>query len=305
MDATESQPIPASPPKPSRGWGQRFRRAAVLYVLVPYLAITLIFTIFQRKLLYRPTVAESLNVADVGLNPNAVRDVQLQTSDGEKLNGWLFQQSHQNPEHKPPLVLYFPGNSLNRQERIHDLREVAACGYDVLVFDYRGFGDSSGTPSEKNLTADARQIWEYALKDLKYDESRIVIFGESLGGAVALSLWSEENSHPPQPSALILNSTFLSMPRTVAWHYPMFPFHWLLLDRWSSNECITRVRVPIIVFHGTADEMVPVAHGRELAQSSTSARFVEIPGAVHNEIPMHQLREELTRIREAMTEKNR
>ena len=87
MDVTESQPIPASSPKPSRGWGQRLLRAAVLYVLVPYLAVTLIFILFQRKLLYRPTVAERLNVSDVGLDPDAVRDVLLQTSDGEKLKG--------------------------------------------------------------------------------------------------------------------------------------------------------------------------------------------------------------------------
>ena len=213
-----------------------------------------------------------------------------------------MKQAGRDRADKTPLVVYFPGNSLNRHERINDLREVTSCGFDVLIFDYRGLGDSSGSPSERKLTADAQFVWEYAWKELNYDVSRIVVFGESLGAAAALSLWSTESANSPKPAALILNSIFVSMPRTVAWHYPTFPFRFLLLDRWPSIDRIARVRVPIIVFHGTADDMVPVAHGRELAQASTGARFIEIPGGGHNDIPMYRLRAELERLRESMSE---
>ncbi len=93
MDATESQRVASSTPTIRKGWWQRVRRAIVLYVLVPYLAVTLIFVIFQRKLMYRPKVTESLRAAAVGLDPELVRDVQLQTLDGDTLNGWLLKQT--------------------------------------------------------------------------------------------------------------------------------------------------------------------------------------------------------------------
>ncbi len=301
-DIEHQQSVEVLPSAPRR-WRQRVRRAIVLYLLVPYFSVTLIFVIFQRKLVYHPTVAESLRVEAVGLDPEFVRDVQIQTTDDKTLNGWLLKQSKHNYADKAPLVIYFPGNSLNRFERMSDLREIATCGFDVLIFDYRGYGDNSGTPSEKKLSSDAKLIWEYARYVLKYDEKRIVIFGESLGGAVALSLWSTEIVKPPQPAGLILSSTFASMPITVAWHYPMFPFRYLLLDRWPSIDRIARVDAPITIYHGTADKMVPVAHGRELSQASGNSRFIEIAGATHNEIPMHRLRADLENLLESMEHK--
>ena len=277
----------------------------LLYVVVPYFAVTLIFAVVQRKLLYRPTVSEDLRAQTLGLDAELVRDVQIQTPDGETLNGWLLNSPGEDAETGNPLVVYFPGNSLNRYERYEDLSEVANAGYNVLIFDYRGFGDSSGSPSERKLSADAQLVWEFVREDLKYEENRVVIFGESLGGAVALSLWSGEIDNPPQPAALILNSTFASLPETVGWHYPLFPFRFLLLDRWPSKERIARVRVPVIVFHGTDDSMVPISQGRDLAEVCPSAGFIEIPGASHNEIPMHRLRKELELIRLRMDDETK
>lgn len=295
MDTGKS--TPDSPKKPRRSW-KWLIRFGVLYILVPYVAVTILFTVMQRHLMYRPTVAKSLRLADVNLNANFGKDVELKTTDGNTLRGWLLKECETSEEDGEGwLVIYFPGNSLNRYERLTDLREVAAIGFDVLIFDYRGFGDSTGSPNESDLSADALLIWQYAVNELGYKEGQIVIFGESLGGAVALSMWSETNPHLPKPAALILNSTFASMPQTVAWHYPLFPFRLLLLDRWPSIERIGNVQSPIIVFHGTDDEMVPVAHGRALANASNRARFIEIPRAIHNEVPMVQLRNELRSIR--------
>lgn len=248
--------------------------------------------------MYQPTVAGNLHIADVDPNGESGIDVALKTDDGNTLRGWLLYASNGdvNRVARAPLALYFPGNSLNRHARIDDLREVASQGFDVLIVDYRGFGDSTGVPTESGLSADARSVWNYARNELRYDESRIVVFGESLGGAVALSLWSRDNPAPPRPAAVILNSTFASMPQTVAWHYPLFPFQFLLLDRWPSIERIGRVTAPVIVFHGSDDRMVPVSHGRALSQASSRARFLEIPGATHNEIPIVRLRTELDAI---------
>ncbi|MEQ9407312.1 MAG: alpha/beta hydrolase [Fuerstiella sp.] len=264
--------------------------------------MTVLFTVLQRRLMYRPTVADSLTISDAGLDPGFGVDTSLVTADGQNIKGWLVNATGRSAGHvgRAPLVLYFPGNSLNRYERVHDLQEVASHGFDVLVFDYRGFGDSTGTPTESALTADARLVWQYATDTLKYEPQRIVVFGESLGGAVALSMWSRTNPHPPQPAAMILSSTFASMSKTVAWHYPLFPFQFLLADRWPSIERIGRVQAPVVVFHGTQDDMVPVAHARALAQASAQARFIEVSGAGHNDIPTNQLRLELDSLMAAM-----
>jgi fermentation-respiration switch protein FrsA (DUF1100 family) len=295
METEQQAPSPSKQPR--RLW-QRVRRSILLYVIVPYVSVVVIFAVFQRRLMYQPTVANSLPIAAADSDPDFGKDVELKTSDGNTLRGWLLFGKDRSGQRvaDAPLVLYFPGNSLNRHERINDLREVAARGFDVLIFDYRGFGDSTGSPTESNLSADAVLAWNYARNELGYDEERIVVFGESLGGAVALSLWSRENPSPPHPAAVMLNSTFASMPQTVAWHYPWFPFQFLLLDRWPSSERIARVDVPVIVFHGTEDGIIPLAHGRTLAQALPSAKFIEIPGGTHNEIPMVRLRQELDAI---------
>lgn len=283
---------------------QRIRRGILIYAFVPYLAITLIFTVLQRRLLYQPTVADNLSISNVGLPEDFGTDVELKTANGTALHGWLVDQSSTDMQGSAPLVVYFPGNSLNRNERVNDLREVASRGFDVLIFDYRGFGDSTGRPTESALTNDARIVWQYATDTLGYDERRIVVFGESLGGAVALSMWDPSNTTQPQPCAVILNSTFASMPKTVAWHYPMFPFQFLLFDRWPSIDRIANVDSPVTIFHGTADKMIPLAQGQLLADASMHANFIEIQSGEHNDIPMLRLRELLNSILGTLTSNN-
>jgi alpha-beta hydrolase superfamily lysophospholipase len=231
--------------------------------------------------MYRPTKAGTLKVADLRLDPTQIRDVQLQTSDGTTLNGWLLlplttstddPEKHAGEQEKllrtEQLVIYFPGNAQNRSLRRGDLEEIARCGFQVLIFDYRGYGDSSGSPSESGIAADAREIWQFAHEELDFRDEQIVLFGESLGGAVALSLWSEELGDHPRPQAVLLSSTFASMPRTVACNYPAFLFQYLVLDQWRSIDRISRVKAPIRIFHGTSDKLIPIEEARVLAFAS-------------------------------------
>jgi len=281
--------------------GRRIRRAIVIYVLVPYLSVVVIFTLLQRQLMYQPTKAESLPAAILQLDRDLALNVQLSTPDGETLHGWLVKHSAAEQETSGPILVYFPGNSLNRAHRTNDVRDFRRCGFDVLIFDYRGYGDSTGSTSEAALTRDARQIWNYVRDELGYPDDRIVVFGESLGGAVALSLWSRKDSGSmPRPAAVLLSSTFASMPKTVRWQYPMFPFDLLVWDRWPSIDRIPQVKVPVIVFHGTNDRMIPIEQGRELAAAGSDARFIEILGGEHNEIPSEQLDAELIRLKSLM-----
>ena len=275
----------------------------VLYVLTPYIVVCAVFFVLQRRFLYPATEADSIRITDAGLSRDEARDVSLSTRDGLTLHGWFVRQTpDENADASADslLVICFPGNSGNRRDRVIDCREFSRLGCDVLLFDYRGYGDNPGSPNEEDIAADARRVWAYATGELARDPEEIVIFGESIGGAVAVRLAAELCAAGTPPAGLVLSSTFASLPETVRWHYPYFPFHWTLLDRWPSVDRIGRVTCPILQLHGTRDDFVPIAHARRLfaAARDTSAsgippRFVELRGSGHNDLPVMAFRREL------------
>lgn len=286
-----------------RQGSRRIARFLFLYAFIPYFSILVIFTVLQRKLMYQPSVVTDLSVQKMKLAAGTVSDVHLRTQDGHQLKGWLVHANRNGLSlQDAPLVIYFPGNAGNRRDRLSDLKEVASLGFDVLIVDYRGYGDSSGTPSESALAADAKLVWQFACIELGYQPDRIVVFGESLGGAVALSIWSTDSEPQPRPAAVVLNSTFATMSGVVAWHYPWFPCQFLLLDRWRSIDRISQVQSPVTIFHGTADDIVPLSQGRILASHSDNARLIEVPGGTHNNIPADLLLTELKTIRDRIVE---
>jgi fermentation-respiration switch protein FrsA (DUF1100 family) len=283
-------------------WRRRIARAFVLYAVIPYAAVIVIFTAFQRRLIYRPEKVASLAAEPGRFLPHIAQDIQVRTKDGLILKGWLIRSAateHDQSVH--PLVIYFPGNSGNRETRRVDLKEVAAAGTDVMVVDYRGYGDSPGSPSEKTIATDAHAVWEAATHDYGYLPYRILVFGESLGGAVAVRLCAELSDSGTPPAALVVTSTFSSLPNVAAWSYPAFPFRYLLLDRFDSAARIARITCPVTIIHGTDDEIVPIEEGRRLfeaapAQSSSGVdkRWEQVPRMGHNDVPTHLLSEILT-----------
>lgn len=288
------------PPTRRARWRRRIARAVVLYALLPYLAVTALFAIGQRRLLYPATRTNALPASDVTTAEMQVADVKLHAANGLALHGWHATVGDEE-DSLTPMVLYFPGNSGCRADRIHDLRKFTALGCDVLILDYRGYGENDGHPSEDALAADARRAWMFAIQDLNTRPERIILFGESLGGAVAVRLAAELSLAGTPPAGLVLNSTFASLPQTVAWHYPAFPFQFLLLDRYPSADRIRHVTCPVIQFHGAEDEMIPLAHGQNLfdaaprlAADGTQNRFVTINGGTHNAVPVGQLSDELS-----------
>jgi fermentation-respiration switch protein FrsA (DUF1100 family) len=297
-DGTSSSESPC----PARAWLRRLLRAVTLYVVIPYVAVTLIFTVLQRKFLYPGTRSGRLVAADVAAPGAEVTDVALHAANGVVLHGWHFRAVAGPPAEERILVLYFPGNAGNRGDRVQDCLEFVRLGCDVLIFDYRGYGDSGGSPSEALLSVDARRAWMHATREQLLDvpPERIVLFGESIGGAVAVRLAAEFSLAGYPPAGLVLNSTIAALPETVAWHYPWFPFQFLLLDRYPSVERIPYVTCPILQFHGTDDEFIPLEHGQRLFEaapatsgSRVAKRFVPVGGGTHIGIPVALLREGL------------
>jgi fermentation-respiration switch protein FrsA (DUF1100 family) len=225
----------------------------------------------QRRLMYFPDTAVP---AAPTLGLSGVEPVSFRTADGETLQGWFFPVSA-----AAFTVIVFNGNAGNRAYRAGLAQALHGRGMAVLVFDYRGFGDSTGTPTEAGLYADARAARAYIARRPDVDGSRLVYLGESLGTAVAIDLATE---HPP--AALVLRSPFTSMADVGAVHYPMLPVRWLTRDRYASMARIGRVAAPVLVVAGDRDAIVPIEQSRRLYEAVPGRKaFVVVPGSDHND----------------------
>jgi fermentation-respiration switch protein FrsA (DUF1100 family) len=220
------------------------------------------------------------------------------------LHGWRFHARKSADDAEQYLVLYFPGNGGCRAHRLIDCSDFTRLGCDALIFDYQGYGDNEGSPSEARINADAHRIWKFATDELKFAPSRIVIFGESLGGAVTVRLASELCAQGTPPAAIVLNSTFDTLADVAARHYPLFPVRYLLWDRFDSIGRVTKISCPILQFHGTADEVVPYPRGRRLFEAAESdgrdRRFVTIEGGAHNFITVDMMEREIKSLLERL-----
>jgi fermentation-respiration switch protein FrsA (DUF1100 family) len=190
-------------------------------------------------------------------------------------------------------VIVFNGNAGNRAYRSPLGAALRNQGLSVLLFDYRGFGDSSGSPDERGLYDDARAVRRYLEGRADVRADRLVYFGESLGTAVAVRLAVE---HPP--AALILRSPFTSMVDVGRLHYPILPVRWLLRDRFSSIDAIGSVRSPVLIVAGDRDRIVPLEQSRQLFESAPQPReLVVVGGADHNDAALLDGRELIDAVR--------
>jgi len=241
--------------------------AAVLVVAV----LTLIW-LGQRRLMYFPdTNSPSLDRAGLA----SAEAVTFVTSDGLRLSAWFVTGTGSSPR---PTVIVFSGNAGHREYRVPLAAALRFHGLNVLLTDYRGYGGNPGTPTEEGLAADARAARAYVLTRPDVDVTRVVYFGESLGGAVALRLAVEH-----QPAALVLRSPFASLTLVGQHHYPMLPVALLLRDRYPSIDRAPRIQCPVLVIAGTRDLVIPPDHTRRLYDAIVAPKtFVEIE-ADHND----------------------
>jgi uncharacterized protein len=190
------------------------------------------------------------------------------------VHGWWI------PAAAPTLghVLLCHGNAGNIGDRVAHAALLTAAGFDVLLFDYRGYGRSRGRPTEQGTYRDARVAREALLGQAGVDPARVLYLGESLGGAIALELAIE---HPP--AGLILQSAFTSVQAMARLHYPFIP-RALVPDAYPSLRLIPRLRAPLLVLHGARDEIVPVMDGEELYRAAPEPKRIEVFDAAHNDM---------------------
>lgn len=251
--------------------GRRVRRV-VLPLLFSYLALVVMLSLVERWLVYP---APRAHEGDWVAADFPHEDVEFAGADGAKLHGWYVP--HPNPK---AIVLFCHGNGENVAE-LRPLLELLHNRTDVSIFawDYRGYGKSIGKPHESNLLADARAAQLVLAKRAGVEPSDIVVYGRSLGGAVAVGLAAE---HPVR--GMVLERTFADMVETAAYHFPWLPVRWVMKNRYPSIERIVTYRGPLFQSHGTADEVVPFEMGKKLFDAATTAKktFFVVEEGSHN-----------------------
>ncbi len=213
-----------------------------------------------RKIVQLPT--------DVGLE---YEDVYFKTSDHVKLNGWLIKGTSNT------TVLFFHGNGANISLRMGKLKMFHDLGLSTLIVDYRGYGRSEGIPSELGIYRDGQAAYEYLLTRTDVNKNKLVIYGESLGGAVAIDLASKV-----KVDALVVDSSFTSAVAMGKLLYPMIP-EFLVGFKFDSVTKITKISVPKLFFHSQTDDLVPWSLGQELYRAAAEPKeFAEVHGSHNN-----------------------
>ena len=206
--------------------------------------------------------------------PPGVREVYISTPDGKRLQCyWLAHPQSRR------LLIYFHGNAGNIGHRLPDLQKLAGMGLNVLGMGYRGYGKSTGKPSEKGIYTDGRAALAHAEKELGFDRRHIILFGRSIGSTVAVELGSSVET-----AGLVLISPMTSA-KAVGKAAGYGPVARLAGSAFDNLSKIKRLKGPLLIVHGTADEVIPFAMGEQLNRAAPDPkRFVAIDGAGHNDI---------------------
>jgi fermentation-respiration switch protein FrsA (DUF1100 family) len=239
-------------------------------VISLYIGLAVVLFFFQAHFIYFPTRAMAVRPTLIGLD---YEDIRFETTDGVSLSGWYVPV-----EESKKIVLFFHGNAGNISHRLESIALFHKLGFNVFIIDYRGYGQSQGRISEQGTYLDAEAAWHYLVEERHIEPENIIFFGRSLGGAVAT--WLAQN-HPPK--ALILESTFTSVPDMGARQFPFLPVRLLARIKYNTLERLPRVKSPILIVHSPDDELIPYSHGRQLFQAAPEPKdFLELRGG-HNE----------------------
>jgi len=243
----------------------------LLLVLLGGLSFYLFYPKIESFFMFYPA-------SSFALTPEALQleysDVSFTAEDGTRLHGWLFPK-----EGKVPVIVFCHGNAGNISHRLENIRLLLEKNFQVFIFDYRGYGKSGGKPSEQGLYLDGLAAYDYLVQEEQFPPDQIILFGRSLGAAVAIEI-----SLKRQIRSLIIEGAFLStkeMAKTMALFSLLSPF---LPAHYNNLKKIARVDVPKLIIHAEADEIIPFSMGKRLFDAANPPKyFYPVKGARHND----------------------
>ena len=238
----------------------------IQYAFIFYLLLILLLYFFQGKMIFIPYQDIVATPSDLGLKFD---DVYFKTQDGTNLNGWYI------PAGKAEYtVLFCHGNGGNISHRLDTISLYNKIPLNIFIFDYRSYGKSSGSISEKGLYEDIAAAWKYLTEEKKIPAEKIIIVGRSLGGSIASHAAAEFS-----PGGLILESTFTSMTEIAQHRLPFVPVSWLLDYKLPTIENLAKVKCPVLIIASPDDTIVPFKYGKKLfAEAPEPKTFLQLTG---------------------------
>ena len=244
----------------------RMLSSFVLVVLALCLVAMALLYIFQEKMIFFPGKRLVATPETIGLQ---YEDVYLVTDDDIQIHGWYVPHAGAKA-----TLLFFHGNAGNISHRLDSISIFHDLGLSVFIIDYRGYGRSGGRPSERGTYRDAQAAWHYLVDERGLRADEIIVFGRSLGGAVAAALAARVT-----PAAVILESTFTSVKELGKHYYPYLPVSLIARIRYPVDEHITSFNCPVLVVHSHEDDVVPFRYGQRLfANAREPKMFLPISG---------------------------
>lgn len=294
-DRADGQTIPDSLPRRRSLTLARLLKTFIITLAIGYVAACLFVALYQKHLMYFPDRAYAISPADLQL---PYETVSLTASDGVRLSAWFIPR-----EHARSVVLLCNGNGGNMSDLTSTAKTLWLAGYSAFLFDYRGYGRSEGEPDEAGIYLDARAAWTHLVEKRHIPPRQIIIFGHSLGGAVAIDLASKlcggaaaAEPAASTPAALIAECTFTRMSDVGQREYPFLPVSLLCTQKYDSLAKIERVTSPKLFLHGRDDELVPIDIARRLfAAAPQPKELIETPGT-HNNSGFQRDRESTKRV---------
>jgi hypothetical protein len=247
----------------------------LVIILAAFLIVVLFFYFNQDKLIFFPQPISQETIAEISKEPENIENIKINTQDGNMLSGWLVKSSKLK---KSPLVIYFGGNA---EEVSHMIRESDKFNeWSLSLINYRGYGLSSGRPSEINLFDDAAAIYDYYARREDIDNKKIVVMGRSLGSGVAVYLGT---NRPVE--GVILVTPYDSMTNLARSNYPFLPVSLILKHRFDSISRAQEIRIPMLALVAGNDTTIPPVHAKHLVDKwggKSTMKIIE--GANHNSI---------------------
>ena len=262
----------------------------ILVVAACYGLLVVVVYFMQGRMLYLsgvPGRTLTMTPTNVGMD---YQDVSIETTDGVTLHGWFIAGRTSR------VLLFFHGNAGNISHRLDSIRLFQDLGLSVLIIDYRGYGQSEGRTTERGIYRDADAAWRYLIEDRGIVASDIVIFGRSLGASVASRLATQQ-----RPLALIVESSFTSIPDIAQELYPWLPARWLSRLSHATRDYVQDVYCPVLVIHSRDDEIIPFHHGEAIFASANEPRTLLALRGTHNDAFLRDERAYIEGVRTFLT----